>query len=358
MSGPHESQTYYPQLNGLRAFAVTTVLIGHLVPLSKLQNLVSNGDIGVVVFFCLSGFLITGILLRSRDDVGAGTRQKITNFYIRRTLRIFPIYYLSLFVMLAWGYPPAVDNAICLLTYSLNIPYVSTTGSLGAATHFWSLHVEEQFYFAWPFIVMFCPPRHLHRVLIVLIAASLSYKLACALTWISGYPFRPLIGCVDSLGLGALLACSIHERKEAVLRRLLWISRLALPVVCVLLPVRMYLKIDPWFFSNIIFGVVMFSMISFSSIQIIYESTRNEDGFLSKIFMNKWIQYIGTISYGIYVYHFFTPSWVESIPLPAMSRLELTAVKVVLELGLTFLVSGLSYRYLERPLLSLKPSLR
>src|ERR1700722_19719180 len=93
---------YFPQLDGLRALAVITVMIGHFSSNATISMLVGYGDTGVVIFFCLSGFLITGILLDLKD--GSQSRlAALLVFYARRALRIFPIYYLVIAVAVAAG---------------------------------------------------------------------------------------------------------------------------------------------------------------------------------------------------------------------------------------------------------------
>ena len=209
---PGPDATYYPQLDGLRAIAVMSVFIGHLVPLRFLQKIVSWGDTGVILFFCLSGFLITRILLRVQID-GTGNRwMSLRSFYVRRVLRIFPIYYLVIVLGVLVGYPPVRDQFLRLVTYSLNVPGLPPTDHLGAFSHFWSLSVEEQFYLFWPMLVLFLPRRNLPHFIVGLIGLSLGYRLAFALAGASyKLIFASLWGCLDSLGLGALLAIAWDE---------------------------------------------------------------------------------------------------------------------------------------------------
>jgi peptidoglycan/LPS O-acetylase OafA/YrhL len=135
-------------LDGLRAIAVSLVLLLHF-------GYLNGGWVGVQLFFVLSGFLITGVLIADREaPLGAYLRR----FYWRRTLRIFPLYYGYLAVLFlcyaVWGRPAELpDDAVPLLTYTYNFTRASDWQPSPFFTHFWSLAVEEQFYLVWPFLV-------------------------------------------------------------------------------------------------------------------------------------------------------------------------------------------------------------
>jgi len=348
---------YYPMLDGVRALAVATVLVGHFVPIKWAQEIVSYGDIGVVVFFVLSGYLITGILLRLRAQTGLEFSAKIRLFYVRRVLRIFPIYYLTILVLFVVGYLPVCDNIIRLLTYSLNIPGLPLALPLGQASHFWSLHVEEQFYLLWPLIVLLSPSRLLHRLLLLSIAGGLVFKMLGPIVHQSINPFRPLLGCIDSLGLGALLVFYQHKAyyRRRFLPFLITLSRLSLPAFILLTTLRVILDVDPWFGGNLYLGVAMFLALGLSSVTLLQFSTEGKvSGLFGRLLAHPSIRYIGSISYGIYVYHFFTPLVVERLFLHGLPQNLERLVRVLLELGLSIAVAALSFRLVERPMLALK----
>ena len=104
--------SYFPQLDGLRGVAILTVLVGHFSPFPLLSNIVGYGDTGVVVFFCLSGFLITNILLGIKRG-GRDCLSSLVAFYSRRALRIFPVYYLAIGVAALCGHEPVISNRPC-----------------------------------------------------------------------------------------------------------------------------------------------------------------------------------------------------------------------------------------------------
>ena len=136
---------HMPQLDSLRAVAVAAVIVHHYIP----GGWGPGADIGVKLFFTLSGFLITGLLMRSRRaciDGRQTLRGAIGRFYTRRFLRIFPLYYLVIAIALVAGIPPTRDILGSLLSYTLNIHMARQGWYEANFAHFWSLAVEEQFY--------------------------------------------------------------------------------------------------------------------------------------------------------------------------------------------------------------------
>jgi peptidoglycan/LPS O-acetylase OafA/YrhL len=168
-------------LDGLRAIAVVLVMLLHF-------GYLNGGWIGVQVFFVLSGFLITGVLL---DDRAAPLGPYLRRFYWRRTLRIFPLYYGYLAVLglsyALWGRPAELaDNAASLVTYTYNFTRLSPDWEASPFfTHFWSLAVEEQFYLFWPFVVHALSRRALVRLsaALLVIGPLFRWGMAAALAF-------------------------------------------------------------------------------------------------------------------------------------------------------------------------------
>lgn len=355
--GAGGARDYYPQLDGVRALAVVAVLIGHLIPLPLLQKIVSWGDMGVVLFFCLSGFLITGILLRVQDPDLSGRAKAIRTFYLRRTLRIFPIYYLTLFVALAVGYAPVRDHFFRLATYTLNVPGLPPTDQLGAVSHFWSLSVEEQFYLFWPLLVVFFPRDRIRVLVWGLIGASLAYKLSLALLD-APYKliFASLWGCLDSLGLGALLAVGWHNRarRTEVVGQFVRVGRVAVGCWIFMTAVRIWADIDPYYEGYRWFGVVYFAASALSFTGLIASAAAGTTGWAGHVLGNVWMVRMGRISYGVYVYHFFFPYvllWMMAQQyIHFTSRWHYTWTSVI---G-SVVVATLSWWLIEKPILALK----
>lgn len=129
---------------------------------------------GVTLFFVLSGFLITRILLLQK---GQPLKKSLKVFYVRRVFRIFPVYYAVLIVLLLIDFEKISSLWVWLFTYTINIyESVNNTVDVGHFNHFWSLALEEQFYLVWPLIVFLIPLKRFVWMTLVLIAASTYYK--------------------------------------------------------------------------------------------------------------------------------------------------------------------------------------
>src|SRR6185369_2455289 len=161
---------YVKGLDTLRAFAVILVLLGHWgLPVTLgstgkflFTGLVPNAPFGVDLFFVLSGFLITNILLNAANS-NENRFVTMRNFIVRRTLRIFPIYYLAIFTLALIGDPFIREHLWWFLTYTSNI-LCFKQNSWNSFSHTWSLSVEEQFYLMWPWLMIFVRLRYLKYV--------------------------------------------------------------------------------------------------------------------------------------------------------------------------------------------------
>ncbi len=215
---------FIPELDGLRGIAVLMVLWVHLPmdslgeTIEGLRQAVVPGGVGVDLFFVLSGFLITRILLVDREQ-----GRSLRNFLIRRFLRIFPIYYLLLAILAAWM---SWEEIVACATYTSNYLFLfkSRTSLL---EHTWSLAVEEHFYLLWPPVVVFLRPLVSRRVLLLGVLPLSALTCLAALQFgdwgQDGQVLRQFLGRgstsrFGSLGLGALLA--YHEGFRA--RRCSW----------------------------------------------------------------------------------------------------------------------------------------
>ena len=213
-----------PPLDALRGVAILVVIAHRAnvtmspksLPARAACALMDGGWVGVQLFFVLSGFLITGILLDSRDGDGY-----FRSFFARRVLRIFPLYYLVLVtalvvVPLATGRQPAGhEHQLWLWIYLSN--WMEPFGrSVAAFPHFWSLGVEEQFYFVWPFVVRLCSRRGLGAICLALVGLAIASRLAvirAGLPREAGYMFTTCR--MDALALGAGAAVALRSRAAA-----------------------------------------------------------------------------------------------------------------------------------------------
>jgi peptidoglycan/LPS O-acetylase OafA/YrhL len=348
---------YYRQLDGLRALAVMAVIVEHMTPIEHWAHRLPWGVLGVQMFFVLSGFLITGILLRCRSDTDPGnttTGHSLWVFYGRRFLRIFPLYYLTLAILFLCDFPRVRETILWHVCYLSNILLGFPHVELGHLTHFWTLGVEEQFYLCWPLVMLLVPRRALLLVTLGTIAVAPLYRLGMALlapSLVSATLWTPFAN-LDSLGLGALLALSGQPgwadfRKRAIA----WSSRVGGPLLVVLLMLcagglghgRLVIVTLGTAFSAFFFWMV----------------ARTADGFpgaMGRILTFGPLAHLGKISYGIYVIHNFVPdllTWLATqTGLPLAVEPGLLAIPVCL--AVSVVLASLSWYLFEAPLNALK----
>ena len=358
---PHKETPlpYRPQLDGLRTIAVGAVMLQHFVGFENLPGFLGQlpwGQLGVKLFFVLSGFLITGILLRSRDAVDASQISRwfaARQFYIRRFLRIFPLYYFVIAVCFAINLQPVREILVWLLTYTLNI-YAAMQGKwMDHFAHFWSLAVEEQFYIVWPWFVLFVPRKRLVLIMLAMIALALGwrgYAYARNFNFISIY--HVTFACLDTLGLGSLLALLHHSTiSKRIIQKFL--TLLVLPVGLLGAALVMALARNEIFWPSYIVlwetftGLVFCWLVSGASI-----------GFRGPgrmILESRPVVYCGKISYGLYVYQPFAASLLKFFCDKMGFALKQPGwLNLVLATALTILMASLSWYLLEQPINNLK----
>ena len=341
-----------PQLDGLRAYAVLAVLLHHLFEARVLPSVLSLGwgTLGVRLFFVLSGFLITGLLIRARDEVeasGVPRRVVLGHFYLRRALRIFPIYYLVLVLTLIWGPPDAHEQLPWLATYTYNL-WISHLGRYpGYFSHFWSLCVEEQFYLLWPFVVMFAPRRHVPFWAVAMIVAAPVYRVLALIGDINGVAFYTLTpSSLDALGMGALLATCTHGRpaSRVLEKRLRWGST-ALVAASVLL----------WWQSPRLFKVLYETLLAMIFAWLVAGASRGFVGWARIGLQARPIVYLGKISYGVYVYHllmlYVVPFLFQKL---GIALPDDEVARFLLYSGITIAVASVSWVAFEAPINRLK----
>lgn len=306
MTIPEQEKTstkfkFKPQLSGLRFCAVLFVVVYHFsFFLIGLKNW--HYDLGsfIVFFFVLSSYLITRILLDAkRKAIGKGMPvwKVAVAFLTRRTLRIFPAYYLYLLVL--WLFPSEGydlrQHPAYYFGYIYNV-WIFITNSWGPyAVHLWTLAVEEQFYIIWPWIILFIPTKHLSKVFMMMATSAVAFRIIF-LTVSPMQPVFPMLvlmpACIDSFAAGALLAYLHYIGKENN-RWLKWASFIAIPVWLLLILTnhhRIFIGLDRIF-------------ISLFSVTIIDIANRGYTGIAKMFLENRLVQYLSKISYGIYLYH-------------------------------------------------------
>jgi peptidoglycan/LPS O-acetylase OafA/YrhL len=341
-----------PVLDGLRAVAALTVLAGHaeVVPHLFHDELV-GGSMGVTGFFVLSGFLITWLLLRELDTTG---RISLRDFYIRRTLRIWPAYYVFIAAMALIQHPGLSDNlafphASQLAAIFFGYDYYSATGLRHDAGvgHLWSVSVEEQFYLLWPAVLLWLlrrgDVRSAYRRTFALVVGLLLWRsfLMLTLHLDSGYTYHAFDSRADSLLIGCLLALWTTQPGFESFARAVAASPLY-PLGT--LELLILLNQTGWLFMATFGWTIQACLMAVLIVQLLQ---------LYRARLWSWLEhpvarYVGTISYPLYLYHL--------IALRAGAGLHLTSrfANLAVTVGGAIALASISYYLVERPFLRLK----
>lgn len=349
---PAGAYRHLPQLNSLRAFAVLIVMIEHFVKTRDwLRQDVPWGELGVRLFFVLSGFLITGILFRARREAelrGRPVIELLRPFFARRFIRLVPVYYAYL-AAIAVMLPISRQYLRVFALYLQNFLFAIKPKLFEVLlAHFWSLAVEEQFYLTWPFIVLFVRPRVLPTILMYIVLLGPLLRGFGLLFGLSGHQIAMMMPAhLDTLGLGGLLALlRVSGEAEQQLGKRLVSSGLALgPALTIACLLARHLGKD-WFavlFSETGMGLTFVWLIAGAS-----------DGFKGlggRVLDSSVLQYLGRISYGIYVYHFNVPGLIrdKGAPLLHLALPNSDWLRLPIYMAVTVAIAALSWRFMEQP---------
>lgn len=352
---------YIKAFDSIRALAVFFVVFFHWVPRNFIEKYLPYGFNVIDVFFVLSSFLITQILLSARNH---GEQQNISRinvfkwFFIRRTLRIFPIYYL--YVILLYFFSAEVGNYEMkyLITYTPNLYFFKVQHWNLTFSHLWTLGVEEQFYIVWPWLILFVNKRWLPYVLGATIITGVVTEY-CVRNNLFGQmlPYT----CLDSFGMGAFLAWVFVEKPARYLKKLHIV--LSSGFIIFLTAFIVQTVQQQWSFLVARQSISYFGMWLIN--YIMYRSSLPEEKQSAKFLLeNKALIFIGKISYGIYLYHLIIPQLVSPFfervnrYLPGFLR-RYNADLVMLEgVATLLLVSWLSWIVIEKNALQLKKYFR
>lgn len=351
----HSHPAHEPLLDGVRGFAILAVIIFHSasIPVTHFADKVFHGAAlsgwaGVDLFFVLSGFLITGILLRAK-----GSPHFFFNFYMRRSLRIFPLYYLFL-VLFFYIIPQTVSFGFTYWTFLSNV----LVGRMG---HFqspvldisWSLAVEEQFYLLWPLVVWSFKREHLPKVAITLFLISFATRIGLYLNGATPIKNYVLLVCrMDSLCAGAWLACRLNSLSPKFLRKMFYLTLLISSCVF-----AWDVGLDS--VSMRTFG---FSINALLAVSLIGVLCKREFPVLDSLFGGKFLRQCGKYSFGMYLFHVPVihwllsqgePLWRASVGVFGMG-LPTQVIFHVISIFMTLLVAMIFYHGYEKHFLKLK----
>jgi peptidoglycan/LPS O-acetylase OafA/YrhL len=342
-----------PVLDGVRAVAILAVLAAHFGSGPKLEW-PSGGFLGVDIFFVLSGFLITSILLEERRRTGSFS---LRAFYVRRALRLFPALVLVVLAFLVYTLtvaPASVvhDNLIAAaatLTYWTNWLYAEGMFGVGQTglLHAWTLSIEEQFYILWPLVLaaalLLGRTRAALAVAVGGIVAVVAWRLVLLAE--SDAVWRMYFGFdarADSLLVGCALALLLTHGKWLTGVRSLFF-RLALVPAILLIGFCLVFAKEAW----TILYAGGFTLFALATAVVLYNLVVSRPPILARLLEWSPMVYVGRISYGLYLWHFPIYLWTRD-------ALEKGWLVTLVGLPLTFLLAAASFRYVEQPFLRYK----
>jgi peptidoglycan/LPS O-acetylase OafA/YrhL len=354
---PAHRKFYSAELDGLRGCAIFMVLLEHCGGL--LAAPFDFGYYGVELFLVLSGFLITRILLNS---VGS-TRAELWNFFWRRSLRIFPLYYLCLLLFLLFNFGNARDHMLWLATYTWNYWCAFNRPETNPLFYLWSLSVEEQFYLVWPLFALLTRRNRFLFLWTCVLLILFSYGQIM-------YGFIPTLRPMTYTGLpcriGALClggAAAGIRWKGTIAERFLASRSLELLGICGVAWAMATLR-TPTLAGGLWAYRLVFPIMSLASALFVLKCAENKNSFTAVrlLFGSRSMQLLGAVSYCVYLIHVpmnhlvstvFDPVWVglhlpNSGPLRFL-RYNSWLIKFPIVFLLSFLTSLLSSRFLETP---------
>jgi peptidoglycan/LPS O-acetylase OafA/YrhL len=375
------SRSRLPALDGARGIAILAVMLYHFAFGSGIlsdddtwldatvADVFGTGWTGVDLFFVLSGFLITGLLLDAKGSIGY-----FKHFYMRRALRIWPAYFVVLILLMAvlpllhaGGEDAAqalAERIFWYATFTINI-FVSIDGELSAdmqvAGQLWSIAVEEQFYLVWPFIVLLCGRRMLLTVCGAMIAGALISRLCFRMADMeSGAAYLLTTSRMDGLAMGGLIAILVKDPGGLhVLRRIApWAASAAVSLLVVLFVTQGDLSppLGDWVE---VLGITGF-VVLFGALLVYLLGARNTEP-AYKFIVQPWLRTLGKYSFAMYLLHSAVlrvvlwrwPTMTEDVSLYGSLLFGMVLLSIIAG-TITFVLAWISWRVLEEPFLQAK----
>lgn len=343
-----------PSLDGLRAVSILIVLNTHATLTGSYPKSISKfipfiGDFGVTVFFVISGFLITSLLIKEKENQG---KIDLGNFYIRRVLRIFPVYFLFLGVVLL------IDNFQRLsipqnfylhaLTYTTNFNLSEMWTYDGhihwLLGHTWSLAVEEQFYLFWPFILLLDRKKVVWIICILLVLSPITRVMTVLFRPYKHFFFADFFNYSDSIMWGALIAYIWEYKSNIITKKLSYHWGIRVIVLVVLIGLNKFGNHLPPSFLAPFERVIVSAFVGYLMISVIVV----KDDWVYKILNHRLVTAVGVISYSLYVWQqifLYDANWLHG---------DVWYRQFPVNILIVFIVATLSYRLYEKQFLQLK----
>jgi peptidoglycan/LPS O-acetylase OafA/YrhL len=355
---------YFPNLNSLRFIAAMMVLFPHIEQFKSICHIQNNlgscrmklGTIGVILFFVLSGFLITYLLLTEEN---IQKRISIKAFYLRRILRIWPLYFLiillslwilpniNIFILPGYGkdivYKDLILKIILYIVFFPNL-VLSLLGFVPYASQTWSIGTEEQYYLVWPIILKYFKKYRIALMVFIIISYLLIAKILT--THYSDFiPYKHVITAfwstfnIDCMAIGGIFAILLFQRSKSLkifMNTYLFYGVIVL--TCILMFKGIFIPYYPYELYAFLFGIIILNFAANSTIRISLE--------------NNIFNYLGKISYGLYMYH--PICIVLSLKLAIYFQFTSNWLLYPLSAFLTILTASISYKYFESKFLRLK----
>ncbi len=358
---------YRPQLDGLRFVAFLAVYFQHtfhagadyylhwavLRPLhisaataEMVSKITLTGGVGVSLFFALSSYLITELLLREIENTG---QIHLGYFYVRRLLRIWPVYGVVLFLgivvlpllHLSQPIPPIYVAGYLLMSGNWTSAILGGAAVLAPISPLWSISIEEQFYLFWPITIQKLGIRHLKSVCFALIAVGELTRFILTLNHAgSDLSYYNTFTHLDAIAWGALFALTRKDEGSPSVMPLWQRSTLAAAILSVVMVALLYPYQDGYVVS-----LVLLPLLSLCCPLIIFLALQ------SKLLGLKPFPYLGKISYGLYAYHAMAIFLLDKVvPQGSWVKLLMIPAKFLIAIA----IASLSYKFIETPILKLK----
>lgn len=370
----------YREIDGLRAIAAFLVIWAHAADMAGAisqrsitgdwyMDLARLGSSGVTLFFILSGFLITGILIDTKDSAS-----KFKSFYIRRCLRIIPPYYLGIllifilincFSLSGGDYQMSWVFIYHLLFISNWVPFfdpdniAASYADLAWFMHLWSLAVEQQFYLVWPAVFLAFykdkSPRNMIFLICGLIVFSTVLRVVVTYSWYWQPAYIGTLTRMDALFAGAILAV-VMGHSPAALETIKKCGQALLPLLCVILGAVFLATAGGGKSMNVntVLIVPLTAVIYFFLVNAMIVPAK--ENLIRKLLKHKWIQHCGEISYGLYIFSLSAQIALGNMLIELGSKNFWINHIVILLPGfvITYMAAYLSYRFMEKPIMSWK----